>query len=70
MPPTLMVASASRDKYGQSEAIITPAEEPSEIMTRKEQSDETLSSLTVTLQEWGIKKKKKVVFVAPSGSSK
>lgn len=46
-----MVASAGGDKYGQSEAIIVRAEEASEIMTRKEKSDETLSSLTVTLPE-------------------
>lgn len=59
MPPTLMVASAVRDKYGQSEAITMCAEEASEIMKRMEKSDETLSSLTVIMQEW-----KKVLFVA------
>lgn len=52
MPPTLMVASAVRDKYGQSEAITMCAEEASEIMKRMEKSDETLSSLTVIMQEW------------------
>lgn len=36
MPPTLMVASAVRDKYGQSEAITMRAEEASEIMKRME----------------------------------
>lgn len=55
-----MVASAVRDKYGQSKATTTRAEEASEIMKRMEKSDETLSSLTVIMQEW----KKKVLFVA------
>lgn len=42
------------------------AEEASEIMTRKEKSDETLSSLTVTLQE----RKNKSGLHSTSGSSK
>lgn len=61
-----MVASAGGDKYGQSEAIIMCAEEASEIMTRKEKSDETLSSLTVTLPE----RKNKSGLHSTSGSSK
>lgn len=39
MPPTLMVASAARDKYGQSEAITVRAEEPSEIIKKMEKKE-------------------------------
>ncbi len=47
-----MVASAVRDKYGQSETISGQAEEAGELMTRMEQNDEILSqSLTVIWQE-------------------
>lgn len=44
MPPTLMVASVVRDKYGQSEAITRWAEEASELLTRTEENDEILSA--------------------------